>query len=195
MMTSNKKLISRSLERKMLSCITEYEAIKNKTSNKFKTVKSFCLYHGFSHQNFMKIYRRWQQNPVLSSLLPQKRAPKFKSRRTDINVENEVIALRKLSLNRNEIVQFLRAKDIKISSSTVYNIFLRYGLNRLLHKNIKYKLSRNKNNRIFISRSGELVHIDLHYLSSSMLIHSKNRAYYLVGLIDGYSVWLKRRFS
>ena len=71
MATSGKNLISRTLANKMLRCIEEYEAIKNKTSKQFKTVKEFCEYHKFSHQNFMKIYNRYKQNPVPDSLVPQ----------------------------------------------------------------------------------------------------------------------------
>ena len=61
----------------MLFCIEEYKAIRNKTSKKFKTVKAFCEYHNFSRQNFLKIYHRWKQNPDMSSLVPQKRGPRF----------------------------------------------------------------------------------------------------------------------
>jgi len=53
---TNKKIISQTLARHMQSCIEEYELVKRKQSIHFKTVKSFCAYYGFSHQNFMKIY-------------------------------------------------------------------------------------------------------------------------------------------
>jgi len=82
MATSNKRIISNSLAKKMLFCIEEYEAIKNKTSKKFKTVKAFCEYNNFSRQNFLKIYHRWKQHPDMSSLVPQKRGPRFATRRT-----------------------------------------------------------------------------------------------------------------
>jgi len=65
---TNKKIISETLARHMQSCIAEYELIKSGQSQHFKTVKSFCQYHGFSHQNFMKIYHRHKQNPVTQSL-------------------------------------------------------------------------------------------------------------------------------
>ena len=52
---TNKKIIRQTLARHMLSCIEEYELIKSKQSIHFETVKGFCAYHGFSHQNFMKI--------------------------------------------------------------------------------------------------------------------------------------------
>ncbi len=59
MATSNKDLISKTLARRMMACIEEYEAIKNKTSKNFTKVKDFSSFHKFSHQNFMKIYHRY----------------------------------------------------------------------------------------------------------------------------------------
>ena len=52
MAITNKNLIYRPLERKMLACIEEYEAIKSGTNTRFKTVKDFCEYHKFSRQSF-----------------------------------------------------------------------------------------------------------------------------------------------
>jgi len=56
------------------------------------------------------------------------------------------------------------------------------------------------NNKIIMSRSGELVHIDLHHLASSITIVNNNKPFYLLGLLDGYSriawveVYAKRSF-
>jgi len=44
-----------------------------------------------------------------------------------------------------------------------------------------------KVNKIIMSKSGELVHIDLHHLASSITIVNNNRPFYLLGLLDGYS--------
>ena len=38
-----------------------------------------------------------------------------------------------------------------------------------------------------MSKSGELLHIDLHHLASGITICNNNQSYYLLGLIDGYS--------
>jgi transposase InsO family protein len=181
MLTSNKELISKTLAGKMISCINEYEKIKNKESKTFKTVKDFCLQYKFSHQNFMKIYHRYKENPNESMLVPQKRGPKFKSRRTDVAIEEKVISLRELGNNRYEIVQMLKSQNIGLSPSTVYNICRRYGLNRL---NKKQKIERRK---IIMERIGELVHIDCHQLSKGITIVDANKTYYLLGLIDDCS--------
>ena len=77
---TNVNLISTTLAKRMMSCIEEYELIKSQKSERFKTVKSFCIYHKFSHQNFMKIYNRNNQCPEASSLIPQKRGARFKTK-------------------------------------------------------------------------------------------------------------------
>ena len=86
---TNKKLISQTLARHILARIEEYELVKSGQSELFKTVKSFCEYYGFSHQNFMKIYHRYKENPDIQSLIPQKRGPKFKTRRFDLEIEEK----------------------------------------------------------------------------------------------------------
>ena len=106
MATSNKDLNSRTLATRMMACIEEYESIKRKESKLFKTVKQFCEFNKFSHQNFMKIYHRYKQNPCEYSLLPQKRDPKYQIRRTDLNIcpRNS----REASVSREFLGQFKR---------------------------------------------------------------------------------------
>jgi transposase InsO family protein len=165
----------------MIICITEYERIKNKSSLLLKTVKDFCLYYKFSHQNFMKIYHRYKENPVESLLIPQKRGPKFKSRRTDLSIEKKVIDYRELGNNRYEIARMLKLQNIELSPSTVYNICKRYGYNKL------NKTQKQERRKIIMQRIGELVHIDSHQLSKGITIAESNKTYYLLGLIDDYS--------
>ena len=185
---TNKLLISHTLARHMLSCISEYELIKNNCSSHFKTVKSFCHYHKFSHQNFMKIYHRYKQHPEELSLIPQKRGPKFKTRRFDLTLEEEIISLRRLGNNRYEIRDILRSKSLAVPcATTIYNICKRYGLNRLSHT------EKQEKRKILMKRIGELVHIDCHQLSKGITIAEPNKTYHLLGLIDDYSrlVWIE----
>ena len=181
MSTSNKELISKTLAVRMMACIEEYEKIKDKRSELFRTVRDFCFHYQFSHQNFMKIYHRYKANPVASLLVPQKRGPKFKTRRTDLSIEKKVIAYREFGNNRHEISQILKSEDIELSPSTVYNICRRYGLNRLQQRH------KDERRKIIMSRIGELVHIDCHQLSKGITITDANKTYYLLGLIDDYS--------
>lgn len=189
MTTSNKNLISRTLATRMMSCIEEYIAIKEKRSKQFKTVQEFCKHHKFSHQNFMKIYHRYQANPCPEALLPQKRGPKYQTRRTDIEVEKMIIELRKLGNNRYNIKQILKKKyaNLAPSETTIYNICKRNNLNRLR------KTEKEEKRKIIMSKIGELAHIDLHQIPKGITIAEPNKTYYLLGVIDDYTrlCWLE----
>lgn len=183
MTTSNKNLISRTLAKRMMTCIEEYESIKRKASPRFKTVKEFCKFHQFSHQNFMKIYHRYKANPCEYSLLPQKRGPKYQVRRTDLKIENMITELRKKGNNRYEIRNILINSGIKLAPSptTIYNICRKHNLNKL------GKSEKQEKRRYVMSKVGELVHIDCHQLSKGITIAEPNKTYYLLGLIDDFS--------
>ncbi len=156
---------------------------KNKTSTKFKTVSEFCKYHQFSHQNFMKILHRYEQNPSEYSLVPQKRGPKFKTRRTDIKTEEQIVELRKKGNNRYEIRNILINSGLKVAPcpSTIYNICKRNGLNKL------NKSQKQERKSYVMSKVGELVHIDCHQLSKGITIAEPNKTYYLLGVLDDLS--------
>ena len=64
-------------------------------------------------------------------LLPQKRGPKFSTRRIDMSIENRVVELRKLFLSRQTIAHILRNEGVKISEGAIYNILKRNNLNKL----------------------------------------------------------------
>ena len=183
METSNKELISKTLVKRMMACIEEYEAIKRKESKNFKYVKDFCKFYQFSHQNFMKIYHRYKNNPCEYSLIPQKRGPKFQIRRTDILIEEKVKELRLKGNNRYEIRNILINSGIKLapSPSTIYNICKRHGLNKLR------KSEKQERKAYIMSKVGELVHIDCHQLPKGITIAEPNTTYYLLGVLDDLS--------
>lgn len=179
---TNVNLISATLAKRMQSCIEEYELIKCKKSDRFKTIKSFCIYHKFSHQNFMKIYHRYKAHPDQNSLIPQKRGPRFKTRRVDLKIEEQIISSRRLGNNRYEIREILKQSSSFVPcSTTIYNICKRYGLNKLGQREKQAK------RKIVMSKIGELVHIDCHQLSKGITIESSDKTFYLLGLIDDYS--------
>jgi transposase InsO family protein len=166
----------------MMACIEEYERIKRKESVLFKTVKEFCEYHDFSHQNFMKVYHRYKLNPVATSLVPQKRGPRFRTRRTDVRVEERVVEIRAQGLNRYEIRDVLKSEGmVAPCPATIYNILRKHGLNRI------DRPQKQERRRIIMSRIGELVHIDCHQLSKGLTIENPGKNLYLVGVIDDYS--------
>lgn len=179
---TNKELISKTLAIKMLNTVQEYELIKRGQSKVFTTVEEFCQFHKFSRQNFLKIYRRYQHNPAPESLIPQKRGPKFKTRRTNLTIEKRVVELRELGNNKYEIKEILKQEFNKLApcATTIYNICKRYGLNKL------HKPQKAERRSIIMQKAGELVHIDLHQLSSGITIKC-SKTLYLMGVIDGYS--------
>lgn len=184
MATSNKDIISNTLANNMKRHIEEYKAIKAKTSAKFKTVKEFCQYYGFSHQNFMKILHRYEANPVPESLVPQKRGPKYKTRRIDLSaeIEDKIKALRAQGTNRYEIAAIIKNtyKDVDISATTIYRRLKEYGLNKLTESD------RAERRSIIKTKIGELVHIDCCQLSKG-IVEGSNKPYFLLGVIDDYS--------
>lgn len=185
MPSSSKKIISQdyTLQRNnikiWLNIINEYELVKQKKNDKFKFVSELYNHYGISRQNFIKYYNRFKNEQAESALLPQKRGPKYSSRRTLFCIQEKIINLRNLGLNRYEIAKILQKKYKKHapSASSVYNILKDHNLNRL-----RPKMKRNKR-QIIREKAGELGHIDCHYLPKG-IIKDDSRRYYLVALMD-----------
>jgi len=130
----------------------------------------------------MKIYHRYKLNPVEQSLIPQKRGPKFRERRFDLEIEDKIVFLRKKGNNRYEIRDILKSSHIQVPcATTIYNICKRHGINRLGHK------EKRERRKIIMHRIGELVHIECHQLSKGITIAEPKKTYHLLGLIDDYS--------
>jgi transposase InsO family protein len=112
--------------------------------------------------------------------LPQKRGPKYKSRRPLEDIEQKVLALRERGNNRYEIHNILRPslKEKTPSPSGVYNIFRRNGVNRL-----SKHMEENKR-KIIKEKAGELGHIDLHHLSKSVILNESKKRYLLCVVDD-----------
>lgn len=163
--------------------IKEYEEVKNKTHPKYRFAKDFYEANSVDRRSFAKYYNRFKQSGRKEELLlPQKRGPKYKTRRPLPFIENKVIEQRKKGNNRYEIVSILKPKLRRFtpSPSGVYNILKRHNLNTM---NKKIKEARRK---IIKKKAGELGHVDAHYLSRTIQF-KKGERFYLVGLIDDYS--------
>lgn len=171
--------LARNYIQKYQFLIEEYELVKAKKHPKYRYVHEFHKAHDTDRRSFLKYYNRYKQSGNKNDLLPQKRGPKWKSRRFIPFIENKVIALREKGNNRYEIVSILKPelKQFTPSPSGVYNILRRYGLNRL-----KPKMKQEKR-KIIKEKAGELGHIDSHYLNKG-IVHKDNKRYYLVCLID-----------
>jgi IS30 family transposase len=162
--------------------IKEYEQVKRKEHPVYRFAKDFYTAHDTCGKSFLKYYNRYKQNGNYQDLVPQKRGPKYKTRRPVKFIENKVIELRRKGNSKLEIVNILKPSLHKFtpSPSGVYNICKRYGLNRLT-----VKMKQNKR-KIIKERMGQLGHIDCHHLSKS-IIRGQSRKLYLVCVVDDYT--------
>ena len=163
--------------------ISEYELIKVKKHPKFKYAKQFYAFHHTCPQSFLKYYNRYlQSDQSLEAVLPQKRGPRYKTRRIDLDIEKQISQWRDKGNNRYEIVSILSPSlGYKTpSASGVYNVLKRLGKNKL---NTGMKEEKQK---IIKERLGQMGHIDCHHLSPS-IIQGQYLKLYLVCVIDDKS--------
>lgn len=177
--TTNDKTLTINYIKKFRFLINEYKLVKQKKHHQFKFVSDFYLFHGTNRQTFLKYYNRFAQNGKDDDLLPQKRGPKWKSRRPLPYIENKVIGLRQMGLNRYEISVMLKPKlkQFTPSPSGVYNISKRFNKNRLSNK------MKEEKRKIIKTKAGELAHVDCHYLAKDIVSNVKERLY-LIAIVD-----------
>jgi len=177
--TTNDQTLTINYVKKFRFLIKEYKLVKEKKHTKFKFVSDFYNFHNTNRQTFLKYYNRFYLNGNDSDLLPQKRGPRWKTRRPLPYIEHKVNELRKQGINRYEIVYLLkpRLKQFTPSPSGVYNIIKRYNLNKLTPK------MKEKHRKIIKEKAGELAHIDCHYLDKNIVNGISDRLF-LIAIID-----------
>ncbi|MAP24148.1 MAG: hypothetical protein CMM87_01265 [Rickettsiales bacterium] len=179
---SKDETLKRNYIQKYQFLIKEYESIKAGTHPTLKSVGDFYALHGTCRQTFSKYYRRFQDSNDISSFLPGKRGPRFRTRRTPYEIEQQVLSWREKGCNKYEIHDILKTqlKEKTPASSTIYQILKRYGKNK-----INPPMQQAK--RTFIKEKiGELGHIDTSHLSKDTIANDPQR-YYLIGVIDSCS--------
>lgn len=175
------RTIERNYLQKWRFLIKEYEEVKAGRSEKFARVGEFYRHHGTCSQSFRKYYNRYLQSGN-DGLIPQRRGPKWKTRRMPAALEAEVIEQRRLGLNRYEIYAVLRERGgTAPSPSAIYRAFVRHGLNR------RSKPMLEEKRRIIKERLGELGHVDLHQLSRECFLVPPATAAYVISLVDSCS--------
>lgn len=92
---SEDKTLERNYKQKWKNLISEYEEIKGHKHTRYRFVREFYKAQGVSRQLFNKIYNRYRSSGKEEDLLPQARGPKWRSRRIDAAIEEEVIEERK----------------------------------------------------------------------------------------------------
>jgi transposase InsO family protein len=176
------RTIERNYLQKWRFLIKEYEEVKAGHSTQFARVGEFYRHHATCSQTFRKYYNRYLRSGSEQDLLPSRRGPKWKSRRMPAAVEAEVIAQRRLGLNRYEIYAVLRERRLVAPSpSAIYRAFVRHGLNRRSKPMLEAK------RRIIKDKLGELGHVDLHQLSRDCFLRPPAASAYIVSVIDSCS--------
>lgn len=176
------RTIERNYVQKWRFLIKEYEEVKSGRSEQFKRVGEFYRHHRTCSQTFRKYYNRFLTGGGDDDLLPRKRGPKWKQRRTPAAIEDEIVAQRQLGLNRYEIYAVLRERQLDPPSlSTIYRLFCRHGLNRLKPPMIEAK------RRIIKQKIGELGHVDLHQLPMDAFLKPPPQTCYVISVIDACS--------
>lgn len=176
------RTIERNYLQKWRFLIGEYEEVKAGRSTQFSRVGEFYRHHGTCSQTFRKYYNRYLRSGSQAELLPQRRGPKWKTRRMPAAIEAEVLAERRLGLNRYEIYAVLRERrGTAPSPSAIYRAFVRNGLNR------RTKPMLEERRRIIKHRLGELGHVDLHQLSRDCFLRPPAASAYLISVVDSCS--------
>ncbi len=175
----------------MLHNIEEYELVKNKQHTSFITAEDFYQAKGLCRQNFLKYYRRFlNSSRDVESLIPKKVGRKFKDELKYLpQIIDKIKLIRQRGYNRFEISRQLRHQDnILISPSSTYRLMRKLGINQL------NPVIKEEVRRIVKMSSGELGHVDIHYVTSGTVKElGKNKKLYLLGIIDSYSriCWLE----
>lgn len=171
------KSLKQALTNKWLLVLKEYELIKNKRSESFKTVQQLCEAFKIHRKDIRKYYERWMKtNKDSDSLLPQKRGPRpGQLKILSKDEERTIIKIhRRLAANEFEIHHLIKGRfKIHPSVSTIYRTFKRYPLNDKRKQKIKRYERRYP---------GELLHSDTYRLAKTLVV--ERRKYYLFGLLD-----------
>jgi hypothetical protein len=81
--------------RRYVEFIKEYELIKQKLHPEFGQVQAWTKARRIDKRNFLKYYNRYKQSGGdVTLLLPLKRGPRYRTRRADLQTEQQVKELR-----------------------------------------------------------------------------------------------------
>ena len=176
---STDRTIERNYVQKWRFLIRDYELVRAKRHPRFRFLQDFYAHHGTNRQTFAKYYNRYRLSGAADALLPRKRGPRWKSRRTLPFIEEQVLKLRREGRNRYDIYAILKPelKSHTPAPSTIYAIIQRHGLSQLT------KPMKQSKRQIIKTRAGELGHLDCHHLSKDLIVGAKGRSY-LVCVLD-----------
>ena len=169
--------LTRSFTKKWVLILQEYERVKNKKSERFKTVAQLCQFFEIHRKDIRRYYERWiEANRNPESLLPRNPGPRPGQLKLLSKAEERIIMKiqRRFESSGPILHEMIKEHfDVPPSVSTIYRTFKRYPLNKRRKKAIK---TYEKN------YPGELVHSDTYHVDPTMTQDRKK--YYLVGFID-----------
>ena len=162
--------------KKWLPLMEEYDRVKAKKSKHFKRVAELLSAYHVTKRDLYKYHRRWvASGRKKEALLPQKRGPYRRTRRTPKPIERSIMkAYRKIGCNSYEMVLLFKPYygTKTPCARTIDRIKKRYPLNKPQKEKIK---------RYERSYPGELGHTDLYYLPREI---SPDRKRYIAALED-----------
>src|SRR5690606_18454873 len=88
----------------------EYELVKSGNHKHYRYAKQFYESNKIIQKTFLKYYNRYKQSGKDTDILPGKRGPKYKTRRTLSFIEEKIVVLRQKGNNRYEIYEELKPK-------------------------------------------------------------------------------------
>ena len=169
--------LTRNFTKKWVLILQEYERIKSKKSERFKTVKQLCEFFEIHRKDIRRYYERWiEADRKSEALMPRKPGPRAgQLKRLSKEEERIIMKIRRRFDSSGPILHEMIKEhfDIPPSVSTIYRTFKRYPLNERRKKAIK---------RYEKSYPGELAHSDTYRLDPTMVI-GRNK-YHLAGFID-----------
>ena len=166
---SNDRTVERNYIQKWRFLIREYELVKAKKHTRFRFVQDFYNFHGTNRQTFAKYYNRYRQTGADEALLPLKRGPKWKSRRTLPFIEERVLEQRP-KVSTAEICHTQADAEVPYP----------FTFHHICHNQAPRSQvdQRDAERRIIKTRAGELGH----RLSRDLVLGARQR--YLVSIVD-----------
>ncbi|MEW2386620.1 IS481 family transposase [Micromonospora sp. NPDC047707] len=127
-------------------------------------VAQTCRYYGISRQTFYKWLRRYQDEGI-TGLRDRSSAPHHCPNATHADIVNKIVYLRRnYHFGPVKIQMYLkRYHDVTITSSAVYNILVRLGLNRLPASQ-RYQRREKRYKRYEKQLPGNRVQIDVKFI-------------------------------
>ncbi len=169
--------LTRNFTQKWVLILKEYDLIKARKSNQFKTVKDLCSFFEIHRKDIRRYYERWvQADRDPKALLPRKPGPRpGQLKRLTKDEERMIMKIqRRFEASGPILYEMIKDRfDLPPSVSTIYRTFKQYPLNAKRKSAIK---------RYEKAYPGELAHSDTYKLDPTLVVGRQK--YHLAGFLD-----------